>query len=57
MKFEIHLSKDKLFYFNLIANNGEIVATSEMYFGKQGCKKGIRAVKMSMFASVIDCTI
>lgn len=44
-KFEILLSRDAHYYFNLKAPNGEIIATSEMYNSKQACKNGIEAVK------------
>ena len=58
MQFTIKKSKTGgHFYFNLKANNGEIVATSEMYKSKQGCKKGIRAVKRSLFAPIYDDTL
>ena len=52
MKFVIQKSKSKTkkqFYFNLKANNGEILVTSEMYASKQNCKKGIKLVKKSYF--------
>lgn len=61
MRFEIirakalkHSKIGEYFYFNLIASNGEIIATSEMYESKQGCKKGIAAVKRCLFAKVVD---
>jgi len=56
MKYEIVMSKNKKFYFVLKARNGEVVATSEMYNSKQACKKGINAVRKSLFAPVIDLT-
>ena len=64
MKFEILLSKSALikskiqdgYYFNLKANNGEIIATSEIYTSKQSCKKGIRAVKKCFLAKIVDLT-
>ena len=56
MKYEIVMSKNKKFYFVLKARNGEVVATSEMYNSKQACKKGIIAVRKSLFAPVIDLT-
>ena len=57
MKFEICKTKDGTeFYFVLRAANHEIVATSEMYKSKQGCKKGIKAVKKCFFAKVVDLT-
>ena len=54
--FKIRLSKDDEYYFVLCAGNGEIICTSEMYESKQACKKGIRAVKKSIFAGVKDET-
>ncbi len=51
------LSKDKQFYFVLIAPNGEIIATSEMYKTKQSCKKGIEAVKRYVTAPTKDLTL
>ena len=63
MRFEIlhakGLKKSKMqpyFYFNLVANNGEIIATSEMHGTKQACIKGITAVRKCIFAKVIDKT-
>jgi uncharacterized protein YegP (UPF0339 family) len=63
MTFEIIHAKEMkkavlhpCFYFNLKANNGEIVATSEMYETKQACIKGISAVRRCFFAKVIDRT-
>jgi hypothetical protein len=44
-KFEIKKSNDGQYYFNLIAPNNEIIATSEMYTTKQNCENGINAVK------------
>ena len=34
-------------YFNLVAANGEIIGTSEMYESKQGRDKGIESVKVN----------
>jgi len=44
-RFEIRSSADDQFYFVLIAPNNEVIATSEMYKNKDGCKNGIDAVK------------
>ncbi|MCH7886655.1 MAG: YegP family protein [Candidatus Marinimicrobia bacterium] len=38
-------SDDEQFYFNLVAANGEIIGTSEMYTTKQARDNGIEAVK------------
>jgi len=57
-KFEIRPSADDQFYFVLIAPNNEIIATSEMYKTKDGCKNGIDAVKKyASTAPVEDKTI
>ena len=56
MKFEIKPSSSGEFYFTLKAANGEVIATSEMYTTKPACRKGINAVKKSLFATVIDLT-
>jgi len=44
-KFEIKRAKDKEYFFNLLAHNGEVILTSEMYISKTGAKKGIVAVQ------------
>ncbi len=44
-KFEIKRAKDGQYYFNLLAGNGEIILTSEMYKAKASAKNGIESVK------------
>ncbi len=44
-KFVIKQSKDNQYYFVLVAPNGEVIATSEMYTTKAACEHGIEAVK------------
>lgn len=44
-RFEIKKSTDGKFYFVLVAPNNEVIAKSEMYENKDGCKNGIDAVK------------
>lgn len=39
----------RAFRFNLVAANGEVVATSERYPTKGTCKKGIRAVMRAVY--------
>jgi len=58
-KFEINKSSNDKFYFNLRSKgNSKIIATSEMYESKQGCKNGIAAVKRDVAnAEVIDNTL
>ncbi|GGS67170.1 UPF0339 protein [Planobispora rosea] len=44
------------FRFNLVAGNGEIIATSESYTTKAGALKGIEAVRANADAPVDDQT-
>ncbi|GIH89956.1 YegP family protein [Planobispora siamensis] len=44
------------FRFNLVAGNGEIIATSESYKTKAGALKGIESVKANAGAPVDDQT-
>jgi len=56
-KFEIYKDKRGEFRFRLKASNGETIATGEGYKTKQGCKKGIEAIrKYSQTAELIDLT-
>ena len=55
-KFEIFKGKDGQYYFRLIANNGEVVATSEGYTTKQNCQKGIISLKENANSEIIDTT-
>lgn len=43
--YEIKRAKNKQFYFNLKAANGEVVLTSEMYRSRAGASNGIKSVK------------
>lgn len=43
-KIKIKPSEDGQYYFVVIAENGEIVAVSEMYTTKSMCKRGIDAL-------------
>ena len=56
-KFVIKKDKRGEFRFNLKAGNGEIIATSEGYTTKAGCKNGIESVKKNApIADVVDET-
>jgi len=44
-KFQIKKAKNGEFYFNLLAGNGEVILTSEMYRAKASAKNGIASVK------------
>lgn len=55
MKFIIHKSKDKQFYFTVHSKNGYVVATSETYKTKGGAKKGIASIILnSVTATIVD---
>ena len=44
-KFEVYVDKAGEFRFRLKATNGQVIATSEGYTKKDGCKNGIESVK------------
>jgi uncharacterized protein YegP (UPF0339 family) len=43
-KFQLKKAKNGQFYFNLLAGNGEVILTSEMYKAKPSAKNGIASV-------------
>jgi uncharacterized protein YegP (UPF0339 family) len=54
-KFEIKKDKAGKFRFNLIASNGEIIASSEAYESKEACQNGIQSVKTNApTAEIVD---
>lgn len=44
-KFELKLAKNGEFHFNLLADNGQIVLTSEMYKTKASAENGIASIQ------------
>jgi len=44
-KFVITQGKDKKFYFNLKASNGEVILTSQGYQNRRNCRNGIESVR------------
>jgi uncharacterized protein YegP (UPF0339 family) len=57
-KFEIKKDKAGKFRFNLIAANGEVIASSEGYESKEACKNGIQSVKTNAAsAEVVDTSM
>jgi uncharacterized protein len=44
-KFQLKTAKNGQFHFNLIAGNGEIILSSELYKAKVSALKGIASVK------------
>lgn len=56
-RYERKESKNKKWYFNLKATNGQIIGTSEMYESKANCENGIASVKKNATdAQVVDLT-
>ncbi|MBR1912966.1 MAG: DUF1508 domain-containing protein [Treponema sp.] len=55
-KFVINRTKDGGFKFNLVAGNGEIIATSEVYTQKPKCKVGIASVQKNAKAEIENQT-
>ncbi len=43
--YDLKRTKNKQYYFNLKASNGEVILTSEMYTTKAAANKGIRSVQ------------
>ena len=44
-KFELKKSKNDKFFFNLLASNGQVILSSEMYEAKASATNGIESVK------------
>lgn len=44
-KFVIKKGKNNEYYFNLKADNGQVILSSEGYSSKSGCENGIESVK------------
>lgn len=44
-KFEVFEDKSGDWRFNLVAPNGEVIASSEGYTSKDNCLKGVESVK------------
>ena len=44
-KFELKKSKNGKFHFNLLAGNGQVILTSEMYEARASALNGIESVK------------
>ena len=57
-KFEIYKDAAGKFRWRLKAPNGEIIAASEAYESKDGCKNGISSVKTNApKAEIADMTV
>ena len=44
-KFVIAYQAGKGYHFNLLASNGQVIATSEHYETRRSCEEGIESVK------------
>ncbi len=53
-KFVVKKGSTGKFHFNLVAANGEIVATSESYTTKESAIKGTDAVRRAAADAVLD---
>ncbi len=56
-KFVIARTKNNGFKFNLVAGNGEVIATSEVYTQKPKCKVGIASVVKNSDAEIENQTV
>ena len=55
-KFVISKSKDGKLYFNIVASNGQVIGTSEMYESKSSVNNGIESVRKNVSAEIEDQT-
>lgn len=46
-KFEIKTATDGQFHFNLIATNGQVILSSQLYTAKASAQNGIESVKVN----------
>ena len=53
-KFELKKSSNGKFRFNLLATNGQVVATSELYESKQAAQRGIASVRKIAASADLD---
>ena len=53
-RYQRKTAKDGQFYFNLVAANGEVIGTSEMYKSEQSRDGGIGAVKGAAPGATVD---
>lgn len=55
-KFEIKSSADGGYMFNLKANNGQVICTSQVYSSLDACKKGTDSIKRFCMSEIEDQT-
>jgi len=56
-KFIVKTTKSGNFRFNLLATNGQVIATSQNYKSQKTCEEGIASVKSNALAHVEDQTV
>ncbi len=56
-KFVLKKSADDRYMFNLLATNGQIICTSQMYVSESAAKNGIESVRRNAGAHVEDQTV
>lgn len=54
MRFEIHRASGGQYYWRLVGENGEVLATSESYYGKQAARAGAEQVREAAGSAAID---
>lgn len=54
--FEIKSAANDKFFFNLMATNKQVIASSQMYTSKSGCEKGIHSVQTVAPESPVEDT-
>lgn len=55
-RYEIKKGDTGKYHFNLLAGNGEVIATSETYESKQSAFKGIHSVEGNADVEINDLT-
>ncbi|MBO4798956.1 MAG: YegP family protein [Candidatus Methanomethylophilaceae archaeon] len=56
-KFKIKKAKNEEFMFNLLASNGQVICSSQMYKALPSAKNGIESVKKNCCSAVEDQTV
>lgn len=56
-RFEIKPTSDGRYMFNLIANNNQVICTSQTYVSVSNCKVGIESIRKNCDSAVEDQTV
>jgi len=54
MKFQIKKTSNGQYRFNLVASNGQVLATSETYTRKQSAKDTIESIRKSAAVATVE---